>query len=98
MGPGPDIQLFNHYQLNWPKLHHQPQDARPLVEAPPDILRFLEITMDTKQPREDYIELIHLAARAVGLRVDGTLRRPTQSTLDGKSYLLAEDRAYISGK
>ena len=64
MGPssGPDIQLFQHFQLCWPKLHRQPQDARPLVEAPPDILRFLEITMDTKQPREDYIELIHFAA------------------------------------
>ena len=78
MGPstGPDNQLFKHFHLSWSKLHHQPYDARPLVEAPPDILLFLEITMDTKQPQEGYIELIDLAARSVGLRVDGTLLRP----------------------
>ena len=78
IGPstGPDILLFKHFRSTWSKLHHQPQDARPLVEAPLDILRFLQTTMDSKQPREDYLELIHLAARAVGFPVAASLRRP----------------------
>lgn len=62
---GPDILLFKHFRSRWFKLHHQPQAARPLVEAPPDILRFLQTTMDSKDPREDYLELTHLAAPAM---------------------------------
>ena len=77
MGPsnGPDILLFKYFQLSWSNLH-QPQDARPLVKAPPDVLRFIETTMGVKQPRDDYLKFIHLVARVVGLRVDGTLLLP----------------------
>ena len=77
IGPstGPDILLFKHFRSSWSKLHHQPQDARPVVEAPLDILRFLQTTMDSKHPREDFLELIHLAARAVGLPVAASLQR-----------------------
>ena len=78
MGPssGPDILLFKHFRSTWPKLHHQPQDASPLVVAPTDVLQFLRTTMDDKHPREDYLDLIHLAAIMVGLPVVSSIRRP----------------------
>ena len=78
MGPssGPDILLFKHFRSTWPKLHHQPQDTSPLVVAPTDVLQFLRTTMDDKHPREDYLELIHLAAIMVGLPVVSSIRRP----------------------
>ena len=47
-----------------------------LVDAPTDVLQFLRTTMDAKHPREDYLELIHLAANMVGLPVVSSLRRP----------------------
>ena len=78
MGPssGPDILLFKHFRSTWPKLQHQPQDTSPLVVAPTDVLQFLRTTMDDKHPREDYLELIHLAAIMVGLPVVSSIRRP----------------------
>ena len=78
MGPssGSDILLFKHFRSTWPKLHHQPQDTSPLIDAPTDVLQFLRTTMDAKHSREDYLELIHLAAKMVGLPVVSSLRRP----------------------
>ena len=73
---GPDILLFKHFRSKWPKLHHQPQDTIPLVVAPTDVLQFLRTTIDDKHPREDYLELIHLAAIMVGLPVVSSIRRP----------------------
>ena len=78
MGPssGPDFLLFKQFRSTWPKLHHQPQDTSPLVVAPTDVFQFLRNTMDDKLPREDYLELIHLAAIMVGLPVVSSIRRP----------------------
>ena len=75
MGPSsdPDILLFKHFRSTWPKLHHQPQDTSPLVDAPTDVLQFLRSTMDGKHSREDYLELIHLAAKMVCLPVVSSL-------------------------
>ena len=77
MGPssGPDILLFKQFRSTWPKLHHQPQDTSPLVVAPTDVLQFLPTTMDDKLLREDYLELIHLAAIMVGPPVVSSRRR-----------------------
>ena len=57
------------------EVHHQPQDSRPLVVAPTDVLQFVRTTMDDKHPSEDYLELIHLAAIMVGLPVLSSIRR-----------------------
>ncbi|KAI6656104.1 hypothetical protein LOD99_1437 [Oopsacas minuta] len=75
LSSGPDILFFKHFRSTWLKLHHQPQDTIPLVDAPTDVLQFLRTTMDAKHRREDYLELIHLAANMVGLPVVSSLRR-----------------------
>ena len=74
---GPEILLFKNFRAIWPDLAHVPQATeRPLITAPDDDMQFIKQQLDVVQTREDYLELLRLAARCVGVEVDAAIRRP----------------------
>lgn len=62
---GPDVLLFNRFRENWSKIdttkysvHKHIQEATEDVKA--SVLKFLNMTLNKKQPRADYRELLEL--------------------------------------
>ncbi|KAK0062604.1 deoxynucleoside triphosphate triphosphohydrolase SAMHD1 [Biomphalaria pfeifferi] len=78
LGPstGPEIAIFKLLRDNWSKIHHESKHIFPLIVVSDTVKAFISKELQQKQLREDYRELIALAARAVGLDVSEPIRKP----------------------
>lgn len=75
---GPEIVIFKKFKDNWTNLnHHQPilQD-RSLIAVSNVVKNFVEDQLKLNQSRNDYRELIELAAMMIGLKVKFNIRKP----------------------
>ena len=79
---GPKILIFKHFRTIWANLMLPMQDtatsqvSQPLVNVSEDDVQFIKQQLEQHQPREDYLELLHLAARCVGIYTVAAIRRP----------------------
>jgi hypothetical protein len=74
---GPEIKLFQRFKQSWPNINQKPQDVLVLlINAPNDIKDFITHHQHEAHIREDYLELLQLAAHAVGIPVHSTIHKP----------------------
>ena len=73
---GPEIAIFKLLRDNWSKIHHESKHIFPMIVVSDTVKAFISKELQQKQLREDYRELIALAARAVGLDVSDPILKP----------------------
>jgi hypothetical protein len=75
---GPEILFCKRFRESWDKLHsHEPNlGETPLIEVSASLQSFIMKQLTEKHPRDDYLELLQLAAYMVGLPIEAAVRRP----------------------
>jgi hypothetical protein len=75
---GPEILVFKRFKDNWSKINHQPKpQSAPLIPATDSQKSFIADQLQENHSREDYRELLTLAALLVGLDIGKvTIRKP----------------------
>lgn len=80
LGPstGPDVLFFKRFRDKWSQLNNRELQVHevPLIEAPDSLRQFIQDQITQQHPRDDYLELLQLAAFAVGLPSQTAVRRP----------------------
>jgi hypothetical protein len=80
LGPstGPDILMFKRFREKWSKLKHRkvvPQQS-PIITVDDNLKAFITEQLRKDHCRDDYRELLNLAALMIGKEVDVTIRKP----------------------
>ena len=71
---GPDIPMFKHFRQNLSKLNHSvPAQAKPLFNVSIELVSFVQSELHASHPRDDYLEILQLAAIAIGNEMDISL-------------------------
>ena len=75
---GPDILLFKRFRDNWNLFNHNVQEevGVPLINASNVVKTFITDQLSLTHPRDDYLELLQLAGKAVGLDLHFSIRKP----------------------
>lgn len=74
---GPEILIFKHFRTIWPQLVKDvPVTSQPLILVSEDTVQFIRQQLAEHHIREDYLELLQLAGRCVGINIEAALRRP----------------------
>jgi hypothetical protein len=75
---GPEILLFKRFKEKWVNLVQRRPKARamPLIPASDKLKAFIHEQLQVRHPRDDYRELLLLAASMVGLTTSSAIRKP----------------------
>ena len=75
---GPDILIFKRFREKWHAMvHHIPTDrSAPLITDHDDLKAFIEEHLKLDYPRDDYRELLCLAASMLGMQTNTQIRKP----------------------